>query len=70
MVDSAIERHSWEDKAAESLRVIQLNALEDCSVPDQQQWDEACRFLETSVKEKLEKNEATLRWGNFVSRSS
>lgn len=44
------------------LRVIQLNALEDRSVNDKQQWDAACKFLEDSVKEKLQSTEGTLRF--------
>ena len=44
------------------LRVIQLNALEDRSVSDKQQWDAACKFLEDAVKEKMAANDATLRW--------
>ncbi|XP_069168690.1 dynamin-like GTPase OPA1, mitochondrial isoform X3 [Procambarus clarkii] len=61
VVDEAMRRHEWEDKAADVLRVIQLNALEDRSVSDKQQWDAACKFLEDSVKEKLESTESTLR---------
>ena len=29
VVENAIAKHMWEDKAAEVLRVIQLNTLED-----------------------------------------
>jgi len=36
------------------LRVIQLNTLEDRSVSEKQQWDSAVKFLEKSVKEKLQ----------------
>ncbi|XP_068201180.1 dynamin-like GTPase OPA1, mitochondrial isoform X2 [Palaemon carinicauda] len=61
VVDESMRRHEWEDKAADVLRVIQLNALEDRSVHDKQQWDAACKFLEDSVKEKLINIEGTLR---------
>lgn len=61
VVDESMRRHEWEDKAADVLRVIQLNALEDRSVHDKQQWDAACKFLEESVKEKLLNIEGTLR---------
>ncbi|GLH01491.1 Dynamin-like 120 kDa protein, mitochondrial [Gryllus bimaculatus] len=61
VVDDAMNRHSWEDKASEMLRVIQLNTLEDRSVYDKQQWDQAVKFLETSVKEKLQATEDMLR---------
>ena len=43
------------------LRVIQLNTLEDRSVSDKRDWDQAVRFLETSVKEKLQATEEILR---------
>lgn len=43
------------------LRVIQLNILEDRSVNDKREWDQAVRFLETSVKEKLQNTEQILR---------
>ena len=36
------------------LRVIQLNTLEDRSVHDKQHWDSAVKFLENSVKDKLQ----------------
>jgi hypothetical protein len=36
------------------LRVIQLNTLEDRSVSEKQHWDSAVKFLENSVKEKLQ----------------
>lgn len=52
-------------QAADVLRVIQLNALEDRSVNDKQQWDAACKFLEDSVKEKLRSTEGTLRYFFF-----
>lgn len=42
------------------LRVIQLNILEDRSVNDKREWDQAVRFLETSVKEKLQSTEQIL----------
>lgn len=61
VVDEAMHRHMWEDKAAEMLRVIQLNTLEDRSVHDKHQWDTANQFLEKSLKEKLGQSEANLR---------
>ena len=51
----------WEDKAAEMLRVIQLNTLEDRSVTDKQHWDAASKFLEDSLAEKIKVNDANLR---------
>ncbi|XP_050454583.1 dynamin-like 120 kDa protein, mitochondrial isoform X5 [Cataglyphis hispanica] len=61
VVNEAMRRHSWEEKASEMLRVIQLNTLEDRSVNDKRDWDQAVRFLETSVKEKLQSTEQILR---------
>ena len=54
-------RHVWEDKAAEMLRVIQLNTLEDRSVHDKYHWDSAIKFLEHSLQEKVAANELNLR---------
>ncbi|XP_030373365.1 dynamin-like 120 kDa protein, mitochondrial isoform X2 [Scaptodrosophila lebanonensis] len=60
VVDEAIRRHSWEDKAIDMLRVIQLNTLEDRFVHDKNEWDQAVRFLENSVKSKLVQTDETL----------
>lgn len=43
------------------LRVIQLNTLEDRSVNDKRDWDQAVKFLETSVKDKLQATELILK---------
>lgn len=59
-MNEALQRHSWEDKASEMLRVIQLNTLEDRTVNDKRDWDQAVKFLESSVKEKLKQNDAFL----------
>ncbi|KAK9721428.1 Dynamin family [Popillia japonica] len=61
VVTEAMHRHSWEDKASEMLRVIQLNTLEDRTVSDKRDWDSAVKFLESSVKNKLKQNEAFLK---------
>uniref|UniRef100_A0A182WFQ7 Dynamin-like GTPase OPA1, mitochondrial n=1 Tax=Anopheles minimus TaxID=112268 RepID=A0A182WFQ7_9DIPT len=60
VIDEAIRRHSWEDKAIDMLRVIQLNTLEDRSVHDKHEWDQAVRFFEASVKDKLQATEKTI----------
>ncbi|XP_065368208.1 dynamin-like 120 kDa protein, mitochondrial isoform X2 [Calliphora vicina] len=60
VVDEAIRRHSWEDKAIDMLRVIQLNTLEDRFVHDKSEWDQAVKFLECSVKSKLALTDETL----------
>ncbi|XP_015430429.1 PREDICTED: dynamin-like 120 kDa protein, mitochondrial isoform X2 [Dufourea novaeangliae] len=61
VVNEAMRRHTWEEKASQMLRVIQLNTLEDRSVNDKRDWDQAVRFLETSVREKLQATEQILR---------
>jgi optic atrophy protein 1 len=60
VIDEAMKRHSWEDKAMDMLRVIQLNTLEDRNVHDKQEWDQAVKFLETSVKDKLQHTDQTI----------
>uniref|UniRef100_U5EJB3 Dynamin-like GTPase OPA1, mitochondrial n=1 Tax=Corethrella appendiculata TaxID=1370023 RepID=U5EJB3_9DIPT len=60
VIEEAIRRHSWEDKAIDMLRVIQLNTLEDRSVHDKQEWDQAVKFFEQSVKDKLNHTEETI----------
>jgi optic atrophy protein 1 len=55
-----IELNFCDGQAAEVLRVIQLNTLEDRSVHDKQQWDTAVQFVERSVKEKLQVTEENL----------
>ncbi|CAL8148132.1 unnamed protein product [Orchesella dallaii] len=60
VVEAALQKHEWEDKAPDVLRVIQLNTLEDRSVHDKPQWDNALRFLEESLKERLNSSESLL----------
>lgn len=61
VVNEAMKRHKWEDKASDMLRVIQLNTLEDRTIADKRDWDQAVKFLEASVKEKLKESEKHLR---------
>lgn len=61
VVTEAMQRHSWEDKASEMLRVIQLNTLEDRTIGDKRDWDAAVKFLEASIKEKLKQSEVLLK---------
>jgi len=60
-VEAAMNKHLWEDKAADMLRVIQLNTLEDRNVHDKTHWDSANRFLEESLQERIDLNDANLR---------
>ncbi|KAG1667384.1 Dynamin-like protein, mitochondrial [Nymphon striatum] len=61
IVDDAVKSHKWEDKAANMLRVIQLNTLEDRSVTDKQQWDQAVSFLDSSIQERLLSTERMIK---------
>jgi len=59
--EEAIRKHRWEENAAEILKVIQVNALEDRIIPDQIQWYSAVTFLEKSLNEKLQETARLLR---------
>ncbi|XP_060586463.1 dynamin-like 120 kDa protein, mitochondrial isoform X2 [Ruditapes philippinarum] len=61
VIEASKSTHNWENKAEESLRVMQRNTLEDRSVQDKQQWDASVNFMEEALKEQLEKNERKLR---------
>ncbi|XP_067050064.1 dynamin-like GTPase OPA1, mitochondrial isoform X2 [Acropora muricata] len=71
--------HVWQTKAIDSLRVIQLTALEDWSVSEKQQWDSAIKFMENTLQDELDKASnkmyellgpgATERWLYWKSRS-
>lgn len=79
VVDDAIRHHTWESKAVDMLRIIQLNALEDRAVSDKQQWDSAIKFLESSLKDRLTQTNAYIyemqgpsfseRWTYWVSKT-
>ncbi|XP_014677136.1 PREDICTED: dynamin-like 120 kDa protein, mitochondrial [Priapulus caudatus] len=61
VIDEAANKHHWDQKAPDSLRVIQLNALEDRAVPDKQQWDLAIKFMETFLQERLDQSDEQMR---------
>jgi len=61
VIDEATGHHKWDERAMDDMRFIQRQALQDWSVPDKPQWDEACRFHEEVVKEKEAANERILR---------
>lgn len=50
----AIKRHNWDEEYYKTLRVIQLNALEDRVVQNQAEWNEAIKFIERSLGKRLE----------------
>ncbi|XP_073248455.1 dynamin-like GTPase OPA1, mitochondrial isoform X4 [Porites lutea] len=53
--DECKKSHVWQPKAVDSLRVIQLTALEDWSVSEKQQWDSAVKFMENTLQGELDK---------------
>ena len=57
VINEAMNRHVWEEKAIDVLKVIQLNALEDRTISTKSQWDSALKFLENSLKERYEQSE-------------
>lgn len=57
--DYCTMNHQWQHKAEESLKVIQMTALEDWSVSDKLEWDGATKFLEATLQQQL--SEATRR---------
>ena len=77
--DEAQSRHSWNEDFLDTLRVIQLNALEDRSISDKYQWENAVRFIESNLGNLLKKTEDRIqdlvgpgwwqRWTQWTSRS-
>ncbi|XP_061539123.1 dynamin-like 120 kDa protein, mitochondrial isoform X4 [Phycodurus eques] len=77
--DESIKRHKWNERAMDSLRVIQHNALEDRSITDKPQWDAAIQFMEQTLQSRLKDTEAVIidmvgpdwkeRWMNWKNRT-
>ncbi|KAM6442419.1 dynamin-like GTPase OPA1, mitochondrial isoform 4-T4 [Liasis olivaceus] len=77
--EESIKRHKWNERAEDSLRVIQHNALEDRSISDKQQWDAAIQFMEETLQSRLKDTESVIedmvgpdwkkRWLYWVKRS-
>uniref|UniRef100_A0A4W3I036 Dynamin-like GTPase OPA1, mitochondrial n=1 Tax=Callorhinchus milii TaxID=7868 RepID=A0A4W3I036_CALMI len=59
--DESIKRHKWNERAQDSLRVIQHNALEDRSISDKQQWDAAIQFMEDTLQSRLRDTDSVIR---------
>uniref|UniRef100_A0A8C2ZZH6 Dynamin-like GTPase OPA1, mitochondrial n=1 Tax=Cyclopterus lumpus TaxID=8103 RepID=A0A8C2ZZH6_CYCLU len=59
--DESIKRHKWNERAKDSLRVIQHNALEDRSITDKPQWDAAIQFMEETLQSRLKDTESVIR---------
>ncbi|KAL4707559.1 hypothetical protein ACJJTC_000311 [Scirpophaga incertulas] len=60
-VEEALNRHQWEDRAQDVLRVLQLNALQDRCVPTRADWDAAVTLMEQALKERLSDTERQLK---------
>ncbi|KAG1938590.1 dynamin-like 120 kDa protein, mitochondrial isoform X5 [Pimephales promelas] len=77
--DESIKRHKWNERAMDSLRVIQHNALEDRSITDKPQWDAAIQFMEETLMSRLKDTESVIadmvgpdwkqRWLSWKNRS-
>ncbi|XP_019110556.1 dynamin-like GTPase OPA1, mitochondrial isoform X3 [Larimichthys crocea] len=77
--DESIKRHKWNERAMDSLRVIQHNALEDRSITDKPQWDAAIQFMEETLKSRLKDTESVIsdmvgpdwkqRWWSWMNRT-
>ncbi|KAJ8403210.1 hypothetical protein AAFF_G00354270 [Aldrovandia affinis] len=58
--DESIKRHKWNERAMDSLRVIQHNALEDRSITDKPQWDAAIHFMEETLQTRLRDTDSVI----------
>lgn len=77
--DESIKRHKWNDRAKDSLRVIQHNALEDRSITDKPQWDAAIQFMEETLQSRLKDTDSVIgdmvgpgwrqRWLSWMNRT-
>nr|XP_022342606.1 dynamin-like 120 kDa protein, mitochondrial isoform X1 [Crassostrea virginica] len=61
VIEASKNKHQWDSKAEDSLRVIQVNTLEDRSVTDKQQWDSAVKFMEETVKARLQQTQEKMK---------
>ncbi|KAJ0170638.1 hypothetical protein K1T71_014009 [Dendrolimus kikuchii] len=53
-VEEALRRHTWEERAQDVLRVLQLNALQDRCVSSRADWDSAVSLMDSALKERLD----------------
>uniref|UniRef100_A0A8C2AH70 Dynamin-like GTPase OPA1, mitochondrial n=1 Tax=Cyprinus carpio TaxID=7962 RepID=A0A8C2AH70_CYPCA len=58
--DESVKRHKWNERAMDSLRVIQHNALEDRSITDKPQWDAAIQFMEETLQSRLKDTDSVI----------
>jgi len=50
--NEAIKRHEWDEEYYQTLRVIQLNALDDRSVTNREEWTKAIDFIKKNLGQK------------------
>merc|ERR1712178_494868 len=58
--NEAIKRHEWDEEYYRTLRVIQLNALDDRSVTNRDEWMKATEFIFKNLGQKREQTVAKL----------
>lgn len=61
VLTNAIKRHKWDEEYYKTLRVIQLNALEDRVVQNSHEWSEAIRFIEKNLGKRIQITENSLK---------
>ena len=77
--EEAESRHSWNEGFVDTLRVVQLNALEDRSISDKSHWENAVRFIEENLGSLLKQTEQKVeelvgygwwqRWTKWTNRT-
>lgn len=77
--EEAESRHSWNEGFVDTLRVVQLNALEDRSISDKLQWEKAVVFIEQNLGALLRETERKIeelvgygwwhRWTKWTNRT-
>ncbi|XP_050674863.1 dynamin-like 120 kDa protein, mitochondrial isoform X3 [Leptidea sinapis] len=60
-VEEALERHQWEERAQDVLRVLQVNALQDRCVGSRAEWDSAVTLMDSALSERLQQSERELK---------
>ncbi|VDI38298.1 Hypothetical predicted protein [Mytilus galloprovincialis] len=61
VVATSKAKHQWESKAEDSLLIMQKNTLDDKTIPDKEHWDMAVKFMEETLREKLQQTESKLK---------
>lgn len=60
VIHDALERHQWKNQALNVLRVVQLEALSKQISLTRENWDNAIRFLQDSLKDIIDKTSQEL----------